>query len=229
VLRKDHPCGTAFLDETGIISKDQFFAIGLLKSTEPARLLRRISKLRDQDHWYSEIKWYDLTAGTLPFYQKVVDICGDSDAEFFCFIANRALHDPVSRFGSAWDAYGKLAEQLLVASIHPDELVALLADNYSTPDSVLFEEDLRSAVNRRLNRLALTSVVRLDSRSSDGLQLVDLLTSAIAHEFRADAGLASHTSPKGQLSTYVRSMLGATTCLKGWRNKSHSVAIYRVP
>lgn len=133
----------------------------------------------------------------------------------------------MTRFGSTWDAYRKLAEQLVVASIHPDELVALMADSYSTPDSVLFEEELRAGVNRRLSRLALTSVVRLDSRSSDGLQAADLLTSAITHEFRVSAGLASSASPKGEVAEYVRAMLGASSCLAGWRNAAHSVQIYR--
>ena len=121
----------------------------------------------------------------------------------FCFVADRRVADPIARFGSAWDAHAKLAEQLVVAACRPDELVALMADNFSTPDPVLFEQDLRAAVDRRLRRLALVSVVRLDSRSSDGLQAVDLLTSAVAHELRADAGLA------------------------GWRNGRHSVQIFR--
>ena len=226
VLRKDHPCATAFLDETGSISKDRFFGIGLLKCSEPAVLTRALQKLRDRAHWYDEIKWYDITRDSIPFYRCVVDICADSGVDFFCFIADRKQSDPIARFGSPWDAYAKLAEQLVVASFRPAELMALMADNYSTPDSVLFEQDLRAAVNRRLNRLALVSVTRLDSRSSDGLQAVDLLTSAVTHEFRADAGLASHVSPKGRISTYVRAVLGAGSCLDGWRNSRHSVQIY---
>jgi hypothetical protein len=226
VLGRDHPCATAFLDETGSIAKDRFFGIGLLKCAEAATLTRGIQKLRDQHHWYDEIKWFDITKGSVPFYRQVVDACATSGAEFFCFVADRRAADPIVRFGSAWDAYAKLAEQLVVAACRPDELLALMADNYSTPDSVLFEQDLRAAVNRRLRRLALVSVVRLDSRSSDGLQAVDLLTSAVAHEFRAEAGLASHTSPKGQMSAYVRSVLGAGSCLEGWRSHRHSVQVY---
>lgn len=113
-----------------------------------------------------------------------------------------------------------------MAGLCPDELAAVMADNYSTPAHVLFEEDLRAAVNRRLDRLALVSVVRLDSRSSDGLQLADLLTSAVAFEFRASVGLAVPTNVKGNLATYVRRHLGASSCLGGWRNRAHSVAIY---
>lgn len=227
-LRRDHPTAVAFLDETGAISNDRFFAIGLLKCSEPARLLRSVQKVRDQRHWYGEIKFSNLTQKqALGLYQVFIDIVlAPGVAEFFCFVADRQTDDPVRRFGTHWDAYTKLAEQLVVAAIHPDELVSLLADNYSTPDHILFEEDLRAGVNRRLKRLALVSAVRLDSKSCDGLQLVDLLTSATAFEFRASVGLASDTSLKGQLAAHVRERLGATTCLNGWRNAAHSVAVY---
>jgi len=59
--------------------------------------------------------------------------------EFFCFVSDRDKADPVERFGSSWDAYSKL----VVASLHSDQLMSLMADNYSTPDSVLFEEERR--------------------------------------------------------------------------------------
>jgi hypothetical protein len=75
----------------------------------------------------------------------------------------------------------------------------VLADNYSTPAGVTFEESLKERVHRRLNRLAVTHVVRLDSRAADALQLVDLLVSAVAFEFRRSVGAASLRSPKAQL------------------------------
>lgn len=226
-LSRDHPVGAAFLDETGIISKDRFFGVGVLKCQEPSRLLRRIQTYRDQKHWYGEIKFTSVRKHNLHLYKDVVDIClGSGFLEFFCFIADRDTADPIARFGTEWDAYGKLAEQLVVAAMHPDEVIALLADNYSTPAHVLFEEHLRAAVNRRLHRLAVVTVCRLDSKSSDGLQVADLLTSAVAHEFRADAGLALPTSAKGQLAAYVRTGMGTSSCLSGWRNITHSVAIY---
>lgn len=226
-LRRDHPCSAGFLDETGAISRDRFFGVGLVKSPEPARLLRAVQKLRDREHWYKEIKFTDATAGTLPFYRKVVDTCLTQESlEFFCFVADRDAADPVARFGTPWAAYSKLAEQLVVASLHTNELISVMADNYSTPDEVLFEEELKASVNRRLQRLAVVSDCRLDSKSSDGLQVVDLLTSATSFEFRAHAGLALTTSPRGQLAAYVRSKLGTSSCLSGWRNGVHSVAVY---
>lgn len=227
-LRRNHPCAAAFLDETGVVAKDRYFGVGVLKVPEPSRLLRAVGKLRDKRHWYGEIKFSALKPRALDPYRELVDVALDPahGANFFCFIADRTVADPVQRFGSPWDAYGKLAEQLLVAVTSPVELVSVMADNYSTPDHVLFEEDLRAAVNRRLHRLAVVSVCRLDSKSSDGLQIADLLTSAIAHEFRAAAGIASAKSEKGQLADHVRDRLGTPSCLPGWRNASHSVQVY---
>ncbi len=226
-LRKNHPCAAEFLDETGAIANDRFFAVGLLKTSEPSRLLRRIQKLRDRKHWYKEIKFTETTASSVDLYRRVTDEClSYGDTNFFCFVADRNKADPIDRFGSSWDAYAKLAEQLVCASARPYELISLMADNYSTPDSVLFEESLKMRVNKRLERLCLVTVCRLDSKSSDGLQLADLLTSAVAFEFRAEHGGASPKSPKAKLSKHVRSAMGADSCLAGWRNQQHSVAIY---
>ncbi len=133
---------------------------------------------------YKEFKYTDITAGAVDLHKGLVDVCLTSSyQEFFCFVADRQVADPIQRFGSSWAAYSKLAEQLILASVRPNELVSVLADNYSTPDHILFEEDVRENVNRRLGRLAVVACCRLDSKSSDGLQVADLLTSAVAHEF----------------------------------------------
>ena len=160
-------------------------------------------------------------------YQELVDAALDgTGASFYCFVADRDAADPIDRFGTPWDAYAKLAEQLVVASVKPGELLSIMADNYSAPDDVLFEQELRASVNRRLGRLAAVSVCRLDSKASDGLQIADLLVSAVTHEFRADAGMASKSNHKAKLSHYVRGQLGAASCLAGWRNARHSVQVY---
>lgn len=227
-LHSDNPCATAFLDETGVISQDRFFAVGLVKVPEPARLFRALSKLRDQKHWYGEIHFTAMKPRDLVLYKAIVDIALQPGMlDFFCFVSDRQIADPIKRFRSPWAAYNRLAEQLVLASIRPGELVSVMADNYSTPEHVRFEEDLKANVNRRVSRLAVVSVCRLDSKSCDGLQVADLLTSAITQEFRASVGLASYTSAKGSLAAYVRQQLGAGSCLSGWRNSNHSVQIYR--
>lgn len=64
-----------------------------------------MDNLRDKNHWYDEIKWYELTMTTLPLYVELVDLIAESDARFSCFVADRDTADPVARFRqNAWFA-----------------------------------------------------------------------------------------------------------------------------
>lgn len=226
-LPAGHETAIAFLDETGSISEDRFFAVGCLKLAEPSMLLRAVQKLRDRNHWYAEIHWVDVTKDSLPFYRSVIDLIAQSEAEFSCFVVDRDKADAVRRFGSPWLAYEKLATQLLIGNIRPGELVTVLADNYSAPDHVVFEQDVKREVNRRLDRLAVVSVCRLDSNAADPLQLVDLLTSGMTFEFRQAAGLAVRSSPKARLARHLRKAFDIQTALHGCRRKRLNVKIYR--
>ncbi len=227
-LPVDHPTSVAFLDETGAIASDRIFAVGCLKVSEPADLLRPLQKLKDRKHRYEEIHWVDATRDSMPFYEAVIDAVRKvRGVRFSCFVADRALADPVARFGSPWRAYERLAAQLLIGSIQPQELVCVLADEYSTPDEVHFEAEVRQTVNVRLGRLAVTSVCRLDSRAAVPLQIVDLLTAAVAFEFRQDLGLAGTNSPKAHLARYVREAYSVSSFLRGVDRSGVNVKIYR--
>lgn len=226
-LPANHPVATCFLDETGSISRDRYFAVGLVSIEEPSRLLRAVQNLRDRKHWYKEFHFSSVTRDTLALYKELAEVSLSAEGlHFYCFVADRDSADPIARFGDSWTAYAKMSEQLVVASFPLGALVSVIADNYSTPAAVLFEEELRFAINRRFRRLAAASVFRGDSRAFDGLQVTDLLTSAATHEFRAAAGLASTTNHKAELALHIRSLLGAETLLGGWRNALHSVQIY---
>jgi hypothetical protein len=165
-----------------------------------------------------------MTRDTLPVYREVVDVIASSSASFSCFIADRSVADPVVRFGSPWLAYEKLATQLLIGSVPPRELVTVIADNYSTPDDVVFEQDVRAEVNRRLGGLVVTSVCRMDSKAADPLKLVDLMTAAIAFEFRQSASLAGRHSSKAELAEYVRRRFGVESFLNGYRSPGHQLS-----
>lgn len=221
-----HPTAVAFLDETGSISHDRFFAVGCLILPEPSVVLRAIQKLRDVHHWYEEMKWVEVTETSYPLYRDVLELVCAADTRFSCFVADRASADPVARFGDAWLAYEKLAAQLLIGAARPGELVSVLADNYSTPDGVVFEVDVRREVNERLGKLVLVSVCRLDSRSCDGLQLVDILTGAVTFEYRQLAGLAGTRSAKAKLAADLRRFLGVPSVVGRVKNAKLNVAVY---
>jgi hypothetical protein len=226
-----HPTAIAFLDESGSMPRDRIFAVGCLKLSQPSVLLRQIRKLRDQRHFYEELHFTRLTRSSLSLYFDVLRLIASAEAQFSCFVADRKMADPVARFGGSFRAYEKLAIQLLIGSTRPGELVTVLADEYSVPDDSTFEETVKSEVNSRLGRLAVTTVCRLDSRSIDGLQLADILTSAVAFEFRQSIGLAGRRSPKAQLAKRIREEFGFTSFLAGGRTVrqqvSTNVAIYR--
>ena len=179
---------------------------------------------------YEHTKWVKrrtlyVTADSLPLYKRFLDnALGSDGGRMFCFVADRNVADrnvadPIVRWGTQRDAYAKMTEQLIIASVSGLEVVTVLADQYSTPRYVTFEENVRSAVIRRLGRLAAVSVTRLDSRSSDGLQVTDLVTSSIAHEFRSEVGLAATTNAKAALSKHALGLIGAQTCLQGWSKR----------
>jgi hypothetical protein len=191
-------------------------------------LLRQVQKLRDRTETHHEIHFSDVTKDSLPFYLSLVDLVAASDAEFSCFVVDRKRSDPVARFGSHWKAYAKLSEQLLVGTIRPRELLVVLADDYSTPDDVVFEKDVRAAVNKRLKILGVVGVCRLDSRSTDGLQIADLLTSAVAFEFRQQAKMAGRGNPKASLAERVRAKYGVASCLGGCKVARLNIEVYGV-
>jgi hypothetical protein len=226
-LPKTHPTSVAFLDESGAIAEDRHFAVGCLKLTEPDVLLRAIGKFRDRRRWYGEIHFADLKPRSLHLYKEVVDLIAGSPGCFSCFVVDRDNGDPVERFGGPWVAYQKLATQLLIGSIGQQELMTVLADDFSSPDHVHFERDVCSAVNERLGRLAVVKVVRLNSQAADGLQLADLLTSAVTFEFRQEVGRAGTTSPKAHLAAYVRQAFGVSTFLGGYRDQRLNIAVYQ--
>ncbi len=173
------------------------------------------------------IKWAGLTQGSLPVLTRFVDLIPSSGVRFAAFVADRTSSDPIARFGDPWTAYARLAQQLVLGACQPNELMTLLLDNYSTPDAIDLPGVIRADVNRRLGGLAITTACNLDSKSTDGLQMVDLLTGAITFEFRLRAGLAGVAGPKARLAEHVRQVAGVSTYLSGARNGLMNVKLYR--
>ena len=115
--------GFGFLDETGTLggARDPFFAVGLLRCTEPYALLRPIQRIRDKQHFYDEIKWNKVSEKKLPIMIDLVNVFLSLEATFSAFVADKTKHDVIGRFGGPFKAYEALARQLVRASVHPGE------------------------------------------------------------------------------------------------------------
>ncbi|MGC4792213.1 DUF3800 domain-containing protein [Micromonospora sp. DT178] len=225
MLHRSHPTSVAFFDESGAISSDRFFTVGLLRVPDHSALLKQVKQLRKAHKYWEEFKWSSIKASNKTAVTDLIDLLLSS-ATFSCFVADRHTADPVARFGDTFAAYGKLATQLLIGSIRPYELVSVLADNYSAPNHISFETTVREECNRRLQRLAVVSVVQVDSGATEGLQLVDILTGAVAHSFRADCGLAKHNNLKGRVAAHLRAELGIVSLQQGHKSRDFGVRVY---
>lgn len=222
--------GFAFLDETGTLAsaRDPFFAVGLIKCTDPYELQRPMQRIRDRQHFYDEIKWNKVSAKKLPLMIDLLNVFFSSDATFTAFVADKSQHDVIGRFGSQFRAYEALARQLVKASVRRGETLWVIADEYSTPPGETFEENVRDYVNARLRRPAVAGVCRMRSSGIDLLQLIDLLLGAVVYEYKASSGVVSLAGykPKVQLLAHVKKRAGVKTFVGGFRDEKLNVAEY---
>ncbi|WP_433184885.1 DUF3800 domain-containing protein [Actinoallomurus sp. CA-150999] len=214
-LSVGHPSAAAFIDESGSVSNDRFFVLGCMKTWAAAELARKVRLYRDRAHFYQEIHFARMTAATRRHHMGMVDLLVAALAEgtlsFSSCIVDREDFDVVAYCGGAYNAYEAVATRLLIDAVDGAELISVIADDYSSPKGVTFEENVQVAVNSTLGRLVIPSLIRMDSRASDLLQLADLLTSLVGFDYRADAGLASKVSPKGRFVAEARKRLGCPT------------------
>lgn len=222
-LAPDHPTAVLFLDETGVVhhARDRYFGIGCLRCRNPGPLLQSFARLRDGAGFHEELHWADFDKAKLrhridmvEFAKAAIDLVfASDDAEFYCHIADRQHGDLTTGFHHhrypRHKAYEWLAAEVLQDAIDPVEVVTVLADHLSTAPDVRFETDVAEVINRRRERLAISNVCRLDSRSTDGLQLVDLLLGATTLDLRQ--GLTGGESQKQQLLEHLLDRCGCAS------------------
>lgn len=97
----------------------------------------------------------------------------------------------------------------MTGNVNRNEHVSVLIDIMSTPRGIAFEDVVRGRVNKRLGSTQVTSSACLDSRSSDGLQVADLIAGAVAFERRRLAGESGGTnSPKARIVNRLKEAFG---------------------
>lgn len=228
--------GVFFLDETGLLrtTRDPVFLVGLVHSREPSVLTKRIQNIRDRHHWYDEMKWSLITKSNrnLPAYHRVIDSffdCTLDEARFRCIVMLKRELDLQRYFlGNIWEAYEAFAALEIRLSIYDDEIVTVLADDMSVPSAVTFEQNVKRRVNERKRRLAVTNVVRLNSKGCELIQLTDLLAGAVAYDFKLRLGaIAGRPSPeKIAALDHIKARLGAADFTRGFRGRKMHVRLF---
>ena len=208
-LPAQHPVSVLYLDETGRVGRDDLFGVGVLKVADHSDLMSRVRALRMAQHAHGELQWKRLDKSDYPAAAKTVSesilrlIAQPGPAHFAAVFDDGRDAHLRQRYGDKWKAYEALATDAICRLIDAEEVVTVLADRYTPPQALGFEATVRAAVNARLGRLAVTSLVRLKSSSTDGLQLVDLLLGAVAFDFRYPG---QTQGLKGRLAAMVREL-----------------------
>jgi hypothetical protein len=218
-----------FLDESGSLSNrtEPYFTVGLLKMSMPYYLQSKILYQRSKLNFHDEIKFNKISKNNIDFTKFVIDAFFDTRSlNFYSYTTHKESEYFKNNFASdIWSAYEKITLKLLVASLAEKEILILIADHITTPKDIKFEVNVKKNFNTSKKRLALSGVCRFDSKSNDLLQIVDLIIGSITYDIKYENKLVSGDEYKLKLVDYIKSKLGTTTFIKGFRNHFFNVFV----
>lgn len=221
-----------FLDETGSLSnlKDPFFTVGILKLSEPYYLLSKIQYERDVRRFYDEMKFNKLSQKNIDFAKFAINALFDTrSVNFYSYSVDKEGSYFNREFSNdPWKAYQDITIKLMKeAVLAPNEILILLADHVTVPRKIRFEVDVKKEINDSLKRMAVAGVCRIDSRSNNLLQLVDLLIGSISYDFKIETGAINKKGDKYKLELLelFKENLGTKSFISGFRNRNFNIFI----
>ena len=192
-----------FLDETGLIhsNRDKFFALGILKCGNPEKLYNKIRKLRSRYKYNEELKWANLDRKIrFDMARSFFDIFLEEDAKFNCIILDKDELDFDKYYNNdLYKVYRNFAVVLLklIFGKNPQEVAILLADDYFTPDGIDIEAKIKKIINNHYQKFVMAGVCQINSKSSDLLQLTDLILGSIIYDLKKQKGIIGKKSKQG--------------------------------
>ena len=202
-----------FVDESGSKgSGGDFFVVAAVKTNDPDYLTRGMASIRTRARRFSEMRFRELNRSSVPMFRDLTELLYDSGAIIGAFIVDKKIHDPfVNR--AQWEGHAWVTSALIKGMTSRKELATVLSDGISTPAGVAYGTHLRQTINSRFRSMRVVSAVSLDSKTCDGLQLADMVASAIAYErktIRAEGAetYAQRTTPKAEAAKYLARVFG---------------------
>lgn len=221
-----------FFDETGNLNDkaNRYFAMGMLKCSQPYFLDYEIQQLRQREKFFDEIKFNKLSKKNINFILKILDLIFKIPGlKFSSFLINKDDIDFQSEFkNDLWLAYEVFAEKLLIGNISPREIIIVIADYVTTPRNVKFEIKVKHAVNNHFKRLALAGVCRVDSKGVNLIQIVDLILGAIAYDYKMKNKLVSGDRYKIKFLNEFKKNLRIKSFIGGFRDSNFNVYEYHL-
>lgn len=226
-----YPSSVIYVDESGSKSSGgRFFVVAAVKVRKHGEFSRAVQDVRDMTAFGNkEFKFSDITRGALPAYYALADVLEDTDVHVAACVVDRQVHDPFQDDLPLWKVHALVTSQLLVGCINRRELVTVLLDGIATPRGIALEDEVRARVNRRLKNTSVVGAACLSSHACDGLQVADLVASAVAFERRLAAGVSGKpASNKAKVVNRLKAALGGADLQDG-RSARVNIATYRAP
>lgn len=204
---KDIKSCFCFLDETGLLysKRDKFFALGIIKCNEPQKLYNRIRKIRNKYEYTEEAKWANLDRKIrFDVAREFFNIFLSEDVKFNCIILDKNELDFEKHFqNDLYKVYQNFSIALLKLIIGkaPEEVLILLTDDYFTPDGRDLEGAVKGIINDHYKKFVVAGVCQINSKSSDILQLTDLILGMILYDLKKENNLIENQN------TYKRKFL----------------------
>ncbi len=199
-----------FFDETGLLNspRDKFFGVGMIKIARPEQLYEQIKLLRNNLHFYDELKWTNIYNKNAPVIKQFIDLFFDmTKVSFSCYIFEKKDLDLQTHFkGNLYAAYESFASMQVCANLHQTDSAIIIMDDLSTPKDLHFERDIKRKINRneKFEHNPALGVMRAYSKGVEIIQLTDLFLGAVCYEFKKNAGLITGPGvPKGDVLKHV--------------------------
>lgn len=224
---RGYPCSVMFIDESGQrASGSDFFVVAAVKVREHGRFAQAIREVRTQHQYWGEFKFADLNRGTLTLYYSLVDALESLDVTFAACVVDGSVSNPFGQ-RATWQVHAELISQLVVGCAVKRELLTVLMDTITAPQGRSAEDQVRRTVNSRFNSTKVVAAACLDSKCSDGLQVADLVASAVAFDRRRTKGISGNpNSNKAKVAARLRASLGVD-CFDDMRTARVNIATYR--
>lgn len=206
-----------FVDEAGSKgSLGDYFVTAAVRTTNPDLVSRKMKAIRDQ-HGFTkaeELKFNSVTRNSAPVLANIFRGVVECGCTFGAFVLDKRHFDPWSN-RTQWQGHLFATERLLRRLVTRREVAIALHDHIDVPEGVSYGDNLVSKVNTRFGNKRLATAVSLDSRTSPGLQIADLLASAVFHarknvEAHGIEGFLTNQTPKARLSREIATSLGSS-------------------
>lgn len=198
-----------WLDESGTPqTASRCFVIGAIWTRNPDDLSRNMRSVRERhNHYTDEMKFGRIKDSNYRLYCDVVDALEESDARLSVLVVDGVNgKNPFSKKHPKWETHADLASMVISGLAKRHEVITVAMDIVNTPPGVSMGALVKRKVNGQLARTAVVTAMTLDSKSTDVLQVADLVAGAVFHQRFHGEGPVNE---KGKVAARLATAFGA--------------------